>query len=160
MKIKYIIIKMLSLSILLIGNQTFGSTAFKIVKPSNKIGDGRCYMNECSYSKIVSSKIIKQDHKETRVRVSLLGGSSYNENGNYPSFGIPPKNIQWNKESHQVTAICSYKNPAIVMGNQVDDLDFSMIPGVLESSANLYFEICHNFYNGYYQGAKKFGYVN
>ena len=144
-------------SVVLLNSQAFSAVPFNIVKPSNKIGEGRCYMDECSYSKIIAAKVIKRTAQETRVRATLLGGTSYHKNGNYPK--AIPKNIKWNKTSHQITAVCSYRNPALVYGNQVDDLDFSSIPGVLESPANLYFQLCHNSYDGYYLDAVKFGYV-
>ena len=156
MKINRLLITMAGL---VMTGQAFASSNFQIAAPSNKIGEGRCYMDYCGYSKIVSTKIVQKNANAIKVKVSLLGGESHHKNGNYPKAGKPPKNIKWNKKPHQITAICSHENPALVMGNDVDDLDFSSIPGVMESSANLYFQICHNYYDGYYLGAVKFGYV-
>ena len=39
-------------SVVLLNSQAFSAVPFNIVKPSNKIGEGRCYMDECSYSKL------------------------------------------------------------------------------------------------------------
>ena len=148
----------LAIAAILASSPVFAATPFDIAKPSNRVGEGRCHMGECSYSKTLATHIVKKSAQETRVRVTLLGGTSYHKNGHYPR--TVPKNIVWNKTPHQLTVVCSYQNPTVVFGQQVENLDFSMVPGYLESSANMYFQICHNAHNGYSRDAIKFGYVS
>lgn len=104
----------------------------------------------------MSNKVISQTRYETQVKTIILGGITHHRNGNYPN--IAPKKIKWDSKPHVITTVCSYHNPRVIMSNQIDELNFDALPGVLESSANLYFNICHNYYGGYYDGTKKFGY--
>lgn len=130
---------------------------FKIAPSSQgKIGAGRCYMDSCTWSKILSNKVISQTGHETLVKTIILGGITHHRNGNYPNTA--PKKIKWDSKPHAITTICSYHSPSVIIDYQIYELDFETLPGVLESSANLYFNICHNYYGGYYDGTKKFGY--
>lgn len=75
--------------------------------------------------------------------LKLLGGSSDNDDNQ------KKVKIKWNKSPHNVYIFCSKELPAVFMKSegkfQVDVLDFSQgIPGVYESSANLYRETCHS----------------
>ncbi|WP_151809315.1 hypothetical protein [Acinetobacter soli] len=124
---------------------------------STKIGKqitGRCYMGECSYSKIVSVKP-QSLREETKVNVSLLGGS-VEVDDNWKALS----DINWNKKPHKITVYCSRTKPRIVMGSDIEELALGKdgVPSVQENSAIIYFEICHSFSGDSYSGIKKFNY--
>ena len=146
--------------LMLITSYSHGADLFDVIKPNTQVGFGRCHMGICTYSQIKSSKVLNKMANETIVQVSVLGAISKHEDAeDYPKLGTLPANIEWDSEPHQILARCSLNNPAIKMEEQVDHLDFSLLPSVLESSANLYFNICHSFFERYDLGVKKFGYV-
>lgn len=153
-----LIIALVGAYTLMLSHSAWAEAKFNIA-PSGKgkIGEGRCHMSYCSWSKIISNKIVHQSSEKTRVKTSLIGGSSYHRN-DYPPSGKIPKNIKWNKKPHTVTVVCSYVSPQVIIDGQVDELDFQALPAILWSSANLYFEVCHNYYGGFSNGAEKFGY--
>ncbi len=95
-------------------------------------------MEECSWSKTLSSTVDREDQRGRLIALSLLGGSSRNETSR----------ITWNDRPHTVYVFCSTALPAVMMkaddGWQVDVLDFiDGVPGVLESSASIYGDACH-----------------
>ena len=146
--------------LMLITSYSRGADLFDVIKPNTQVGFGRCHMGICTYSQIKSSKVLNKTANETIVQVSVLGAISKHEDAeDYPKLGTLPANIEWDSEPHQILARCSLNNPAIKMEEQVDHLDFSLLPSVLESSANLYFNICHSFFDNYDLGVKKFGYL-
>jgi hypothetical protein len=100
---------------------------------------------------------VKADAAGTLVRLSLLGGTSNNSDGD-PAQA----RIRWNVRPHDVFVFCSKRLPAVMMrmdaapapagagedrsfpSYQVDVLDFvNGIPGALESSANLFARTCY-----------------
>lgn len=154
MKFKVLFLIIFSLTF---NQSTFAKENFNIVPSSNKIGEGQCHMDYCSWAKIIKNTIVHKDSEKTRVKSLLLGGQSYHRD-HYPQSGTIPKNIKWNKKPHYITVECSYINPKVMIDGQVDELDFQMVPAILESTANLYFQVCHNHYDGYSSGIEKFKY--
>ena len=104
---------------------------------------GRCHMGECSWSLTKDRAVVRRDANGSLLRLTLLGGTSQ-----HPDEYDSDANIEWNKSTHTVHIFCSSRLPAVMLEEsgemQVDVLDFvSGVPGVLESSANLYTSTCH-----------------
>jgi hypothetical protein len=114
---------------------------FNIFNKPNVVSLGRCQMDECTWSKSMTTRVIQQTASETLLKITLLGGTSDNPS----DYSKKPK-ISWNKAPHELTLRCSYQRPTITMGNESDilPLNASVVSGVLESAANLYFEYCHS----------------
>jgi hypothetical protein len=121
------------------------SSRFTLLQTSNIISAGDCGMDSCGWSKTIATSMLKQSVSETLLKATLLGGTSENSPGAQNGH---PKSIIWNKAVHGITIRCSYQHPAVIMGSQIDDLPLNTngmgVPGVLESSARLYFQYCHS----------------
>lgn len=132
--------------------------------PDGRIALGRCHMDLCSWSRTLDTTIKEEPDGELTVVATLLGGTSEHEpDEGGPNYPASPEEaqIEWNDESHQVQARCSFTKPTLTMGGQVDELALNPVTGVagvLESSAELYFQLCHSFYDGYTSGTERFGY--
>ena len=113
---------------------------------------GNCHMGTCSWSKPISVRAVQQSKEQAILEITLLGGESADE-GKRPT-------IRWNKEPHKIVITCSYNHPSVSMDGQVDELPLNAngVPDVLISATNLYFQYCHSYNNGQYDGIKKFGY--
>lgn len=124
-----------------------------------QVREGDCHMGYCSWSKIIRNTIIYKSNAEAEAEVetALRGGVSYHED-DYPQGTLPSASIKWNKRPHTVNVFCSRQNPQIIIGGQIDELDFRALPGVLWSSGNLYFSVCHNYHGGFVKGAERFAY--
>jgi hypothetical protein len=117
---------------------------------------GNCEMGSCSWSKGLAVRIVKKSSEQAILEVKLLGGESAFDPETTTN---KPDDIHWNKKPHVVVITCSYAHPSVSMNGQVDDLPLGPngVPGVLLSSASLYFEYCHSFH-GDEDAIKKFGY--
>jgi hypothetical protein len=134
-------------------NVETATTEAKNVKP----GLGRCHEDLCSWSITKSRTVVKQDALGTLIRLSVLGGTSKNTDGDYEKA-----RIRWNSKPHEIYVFCSKRLPAVIMKMnlppeaikaaggykfppyQVDVLDFvNGIPGNLESSANIFVRTCY-----------------
>lgn len=122
------------------------TSRFKIFNQPNVVSLGRCYMEECSWSKSISTRVIQQTANETVLKVTLLGGSSKNTDDSDSISHAKPAKISWAKTPHELTLHCSYQRPSVALGNQVDrlPLNANSTPDYLESSVNLYFKYCHS----------------
>ena len=120
------------------------NSRFNIFYKPNVVSLGRCYMEACSWSKSVTTRVIQQTASETVLKVAVIGGTSDNTNDS-GSHARPPK-ISWDKTPYDLILHCSYQRPTIAMGSQVDVLPLNAngVPGDLESGANLYFKYCHS----------------
>jgi len=117
-------------------------TLLQVNKPI--VSMGRCHMGECAWSKIVGTKVIGTKGDDVAVVAALEGGSSLDTKAGR-------KRVKWNGNLHGITLICSYSKPGVQIGEQTDYLPLnpdSGVPGVLEDSASLYFEVCHSDFNG------------
>lgn len=132
---------------------------FTIFNNPNVVSLGRCHMDECSWSKSVTTRVIQQTANETSLKITLLGGTSGNPDDSGSKSKMPK--INWDKTPHELTLRCSYQSPTISMGSQSDvlPLNASGVSGVLESAANLYFEYCHSdTKSGIDEAIRKYGY--
>jgi len=123
---------------------------------------GRCHMGYCSWSLVLYGTIVKKTKNAILYEVQVLGG----ESGEYKDSDYPDDynfdiHINWNQRAHNVFVFCNTRLPVIGFQKQFNVLDFEFIPGVLESSANLYVRICHGEDSYYYLSPefhKKYGY--
>lgn len=109
---------------------------FQINTKTNIISES-CYHDPCSVGKTLSIKIVRQDKDETTLNVKVLGGSK----------DWDSKKIEWNTEPHEITVVCSKSKPRVSIGDQTDILPLNNnlgVPGVLISTAEVYFEKCHS----------------
>lgn len=109
---------------------------FEINTKVNEISES-CYHDPCSVGKSISTKIVRESNDEITLNVKLLGGSK----------DWDSKKIIWNDEPHELTVTCSKRKPRISFGDQTDILTLNNemgVPGVLISSAELYFNYCHS----------------
>ena len=65
-----------------------------------------CYHSPCSVAKFVSYKQLNKTATESKIQVTLLGGSREWE----------AKKIDWNRSPHKVTVSCSYQRPTVQIG--------------------------------------------
>ena len=124
------------------------NSRFNIFYKPNVVSLGRCYMEQCSWSKSVTTRVIQQTASETVLKVAVIGGTSDNTNDS-GSHAKPPK-IHWDKTPYDLILHCSYQRPIIAMDKQVDVLPLNAngVPGYLESGENLYFKYCHSDMTG------------
>lgn len=109
---------------------------FQINTKTNVISES-CYHDPCSVGKTLSIKIVRQDKDETTLNVKVLGGSK----------DWDSNKIEWNAEPHEITVVCSKTKPRVSIGDQTDLLTLNNdlgVPGVLISTAEVYFEKCHS----------------
>lgn len=116
---------------------------------------GMCRGDECSWSKETGRAVVKSDRRGTLVKLSLVGGSSTGEKGA----------IAWNASGHDVYIFCSTALPSVMLEDagswQVDVLDFiNGVPGVLESSQELYMKTCHAADQQFPNNASSLGYAS
>ncbi|MCA4777431.1 hypothetical protein [Empedobacter stercoris] len=114
-------------------------TKNNLFKINNKINDinESCYHDPCSVSKTLSVEKVRENSEEVTLNVKILGGSK-----NWDS-----NKVDWNNQSHKITVVCSKTRPRISIGDQTDILPLNNqmgVPGVLVSSAELYFNYCHS----------------
>lgn len=144
--------KKIVLALLLLSASSYGLTAnFQIFNQANKVSLGSCHMDECSYSKSISTQILQKNNTQVILKVKLLGGSS-------PMIG--KTKITWNKKPHELIITCSKTAPSITIGDETTYLPFDPewgVARVLESDAVLYFKYCHSMHD-YLKGIKKYKY--
>lgn len=133
------------------------TSPFKINRAANQLSRGSCHMDSCSWSKSISTKVIRQNSREAVLKVTLLGATS--ENSAAARAGHP-KRLVWNKAPHSLGLTCSYSQPSLTVDGQTDilPLNSSGVPGILESSAGLYFKYCHSYSGSVDDAIRKFGY--
>ena len=110
-----------------------------------------CYHSPCSVAKFVSYKQLNKTATESKIQVTLLGGSREWE----------AKKIDWNRSPHKVTVNCSYKRPTVQIGSQKTLIplnDGLGVPGVLMVDAELYLYVCHKFEGSIDKAVQKYGY--
>ena len=112
----------------------------------------------CPYAKVTDLQSLGNTNDSTTVRAKILSGTSEHPGGDYP-VGIP-NNIAWDNSSDDAIVVCSFKNPTITWHDQTTVLNFNEVASAWEMDANVYFAVCHNFYDGYAEGATKFYYFN
>lgn len=96
-----------------------------------------CYHNPCSVGKDISYKVLSKTAKETKIELTILGGSRAWES----------KKIDWNKKPHQLYITCSVQKPTVQVDQQKTIVPFNSemgIPGVLTVDAEIYLHVCHN----------------
>ncbi len=120
------------------------NSRFNIFNKPNVVSLGRCHMEECSWSKSITTRVVQQTANETVLKVTVLGGTSANPDDS-GSNAKQPK-IHWANKPYERTLHCSYQRPTIGMGSKSDvlPLNANVVPGNLESGANLYFKYCHS----------------
>lgn len=133
------------------------NSAFQVNRAANQLSRGSCHMDSCSWSKSISTKVIRQNSREAVLKVTLLGATS--ENSAAARAGHP-KRLVWNKAPHSLGFTCSYTKPSLTVDGQTDILPLNAggVPGILESSAGLYFKYCHSYSGSVDSGIHKFGY--
>ncbi|ROT93499.1 hypothetical protein EB810_15585 [Altererythrobacter sp. FM1] len=140
-------------------SQSSGSTVAKRAHetdaptPPAEVQEGRCYMDECSYTQELRREVIGGGLNGKLIKLTLRGGTS-------ASTGSA---IQWEKTPHDVYVFCSTILPATMLkadgGWQVDVLDFiNGVPGILENSQSIYAETCHKGDGHFPNDAKSLGY--
>lgn len=123
---------------------------FQINTKINIISES-CYHDPCSVGKTLSTKVVRQDKDETTLNVKVLGGSK----------DWDSTKIEWNAEPHEITVVCSKTKPRVSIGDQTDILTLNNdvgVPGVLISTAEIYFEKCHSSKLPIDQAVQKFHY--
>ena len=100
---------------------------------------GRCHGDECSWFRIQSKAMVREEASGILYRLSVLGGSA--PDGEDAA-------VRWDRQPHDVFVFCARRLPAVILpvdGRlQVDVLDFAAGPsGIYETSANLYVDTCH-----------------
>lgn len=106
---------------------------------------GRCYMGSCSWAMTTSKQIVEKKKGRVLFRLELVGGTSeHSESQEYPQSYSPNLGISWNSNSHTIFVLCDVKRPLVMMDDQVDLLDLHMVPGVLETAANLWVKTCYD----------------
>lgn len=108
---------------------------------------GRCHMGSCSWSRELSRSTVGKSAKGTLIELTLQGGESIHEDGDYDDQAP----IKWNRSPHRVHVFCSRTLPLVMQqfeegGLQTDFLDIrpdSSPPGVLDGSLSLYMQTCH-----------------
>lgn len=117
---------------------------FNIFDKPNVVSLGRCHMDECSWSKSITTRVIQQTTNETILKVTVIGGTS--DNPDDSGSNTKPSKIRWDNKPYDLTLRCSYQRPTIGMGSQSDVLPLNSngVPGALESGENLYFKYCHS----------------
>ncbi len=133
------------------------NSAFQVNRAANQLSRGSCHMDSCSWSKSISTRVIRQNSNEAVLKVTLLGATS--ENSAAARSGHP-KRLVWNKTPHSLGFTCSYSQPSLTVDGQTDILPLNAggVPGILESSAGLYFKYCHSYSGSVDSGIRKFGY--
>jgi hypothetical protein len=126
----------------LLSQASAAKSRFNIFNKPNVVSLGRCHMDECTWSKSMTTRVIQLTASETLLKVTLLGATSDNPDSDSKK---PPK-LVWNKAPHDLVIRCSYQRPTITMDNESDRLPLNAngVPGYLESSASLYFKYCHS----------------
>jgi hypothetical protein len=112
---------------------------------------GRCYMEECSWNQVQHKRVLESDRRGALYEVAMLYGNSSHPNGLYPEEGKgETPRISWEKKADTTYVFCSRHLPAVMYKhNKAKTLDvrvFSFpegVPGVDESSASIYKNICH-----------------
>lgn len=110
-----------------------------------------CYHEPCSVAQIQSYRVLNKGYAETKLEVTLLGGSRNWE----------AKEVSWNKTPHKVIVHCSYTQPTIQFGSQKTLIPLNDewgVPGILMSSAELYLYACHNFTGDMTKAINRYGY--
>lgn len=110
-----------------------------------------CYHSPCSVAKFISYKQLNKTAIESKIQITLLGGSREWE----------AKKIDWNRSPHKVTVNCSYKRPTIQFDSQKTLIplnDGLGVPGVLMVDAELYLYACHKFEGAIENAVRKYGY--
>jgi len=110
-----------------------------------------CYHEPCSVAKIESYRVLNKGYSETKLEVTLLGGSR----------NWKEKKVSWNRAPHKVIVNCSYTRPTIQSGSQKTLIPLNDewgVPGVLMSSAELYLYACHNFSGDMTKAINRYGY--
>lgn len=102
---------------------------------------GRCYMEVCTWYKVLKQQEVAADVRGRLIELTLRGGSS-------PDVEDALKKIKWSKSPHTVYVFCSVYLPSVMIESdgkyQVDVLDFWQgTPGVMETASNIYRETCH-----------------
>lgn len=132
-----------------------------LLNPNGKITQGRCHMGSCSWVKWLSVVQARASSTEEELEVTLLGGDSvHEETSAYPSSHQDVE-INWNPSPHTVKVTCSHSNPSVSVDDQTHLLALNPdtgIPGVLDSSAELYVVACHSYFSGYPSAIAEFGY--
>lgn len=100
---------------------------------------GRCHGDECSWFRIESKTLVREEASGILYRLSVLGGSAPDEEN--------PR-IRWDRAPHDVFVFCSRRLPAVILpvdgALQVDVLDFvTGRSGPYVTSANIYAATCH-----------------
>ncbi len=141
-----------------IAQTTVQKTTFPLKPNPTAVLVGMCRMDVCPYAKVTDLQALGNTNDSTTVRAKILSGTSEHPGGDYP-VGIP-NNIVWDNSSDDAIVVCSFKNPTITWHDQITVLNFNEVASAWEMDANVYFAVCHNFYDGYAEGATKFYYFN
>lgn len=110
-----------------------------------------CYHEPCSVAKIQSYRVLTKSYAETKLELTLLGGSRNWE----------AKKISWNNTPHKIIVKCSYTQPTVQVGSQKTVIplnDGLGVPGILMSSAELYLYACHNYTGEMTKAINRYGY--
>lgn len=142
------------------GTDTSTSPFQLLLDPKGRIGQGRCHMGSCSWSRWLAVRRLSAGPNVV-VQATVLGGTSeHAETSDYPSSpdGVA---IEWNDEPHELTIRCSYSHPSVVHGEESTELPFDSeqgVPGAYESAAEIYFQACHSDFDGYSIAERRHGY--
>lgn len=123
------------------GLMTFVHAATTFAFDHSGIKNGKveetCYHNPCSVSKDIGYKVMSKTASETKLELTILGGSR----------DWDAKKVDWNKHPHKLYVVCSVKKPTLQIDSQKTIIPFNPeigIPGVLTVDADVYLHACHN----------------
>ena len=123
-------------------------TILRVSKPI--ITKRRCSMGDCTWSTYLATEITSTSEEAVIVSAQVVGGTS-------PERKHGKSKVRWNTQPHQIQVRCSYSKPSVSLGSQSDDLPLNPemgLPGILENSASVYFEVCHSDFDGPHLAAK------
>lgn len=120
-------------------------------------------MNVCDWHELTATQVRSAggDGDDLLIDVAAVYGESLHpgDEPNYPSQASQAS-IDWSEDGTRFSIACSYRRPRFIEAGQETPLPLNASgpPGVLESAVQLYFALCHSYFDGNKDGIAKFGY--
>ena len=113
-----------------------------------------CHMMECSWSRLVSNRVVARQGAEQLREYVTIDGQSEHRGGDYPSRYSARVGIKWEAKAVTTYVLCSKARPAIAFRDRWEPqskgrwyghyLDLFSLYGYNTSSAVIYAAACHN----------------
>lgn len=104
-----------------------------------------CKMGGCTWQKLISHTIVREESNASLIRRILLNGySDHSEDDEYPESYDVGVEIDWDKEPYKLLIFCAKHLPVVISNHNTQVLDFNEIYGYQYSDANSYIVACHN----------------